>query len=346
MTHPQILGLATGVPAHRYTQTEIYDGFLAPHLDNRRARMLFDAAEIDTRHSVITDPGWLACNPSTEARNDFYLQQAQPLGHEVAQRALANADLSPADIDDFILVSCTGFDSPGLDVVLARDLGMPPTLRRTAIIGMGCFGFFPALRHALGSVARHPGSRALILNLELTTIHFQHDRSLRNVIASAIFADGASAVIVGQGQPGQLKIIDTLTYSDLNALDHMAFHVTDKGFKMNLSPKIPEVLQGIVPHLVEKLLQPHRLSTSNVRFWGIHPGGAKILDYLEPALELDQDELRFSREVLRRCGNMSSPTIVFVLEAIMRDGDPRPGDYGILMAFGPGLTIELGLVQW
>lgn len=346
MNQPHIQSLATAVPEHRYTQMEIYDGFLAPYLDNRRARMVFEAAQIDTRHSVITDPAWLAANPSTEVRNDLYLAEAQRLGRRVIQRALDRAGLGPGDIDEFVVVSCTGFDSPGLDVLLAGQLGMRPTLRRTAIIGMGCYGFFPGLQRALGGLALHPDSQVLILNLELTTLHFQHDRSLRNVIASAIFADGASAVVLGAGNGGQARIIDTLTYCDYQTLDHMAFHVTDRGFKMNMSTKIPDVLRDNTPRLVEQLVRPHGLTIHDIRFWGVHPGGAKILDYLEQALNLEPDALRFSRRVLREKGNMSSPTVIFVLEAIQQEGKPQAGDYGLLLAFGPGLTTEMCLLQW
>jgi predicted naringenin-chalcone synthase len=126
----------------------------------------------------------------------------------------------------------------------------------------------------------------------------------------------------------------------------MGFHLSDKGFQIRLATRVPKVLKAVVPDLVTNLLDRAGLETGDIRFWGIHPGGAKIVDYLEEALELEPDDLRYSRQVLREYGNMSSVTIFFVLDEIMRQGQPRPGDYALLQGFGPGLTIELCLLQW
>src|SRR5262245_39611609 len=138
MSRPAILGLATGVPQYRHTQMDIHDRWTAGYIKSERAKAIFRAAEIDTRHSVLENAAFLADQPGTAARNAFYLQAARPLARETILQALAQAGLSPADIDHFVVVSCTGFDTPGLDVILAADLEMRPTLRRSALIGMGC----------------------------------------------------------------------------------------------------------------------------------------------------------------------------------------------------------------
>ena len=137
-----------------------------------------------------------------------------------------------------------------------------------------------------------------------------------------------------------------MTYSDYSTQDLMGFHISDKGYQIHLSTRVPKVLRGIVPELLSDFLGQSGLTIPDIQFWGIHPGGARIIDYVGEALDLPPDELRYSREVLRQYGNISSVTIFFVLDEIIRQGRPQPNDYGLLLAFGPGLTIELCLVQW
>ena len=345
---PKILSLATGAPAHQHDQMEIHDRWLFPYIKSQRARAIFAASEIDTRSSVLANADFLADEPGTEARNKLYMDTARPLAAEVIRRALVEAGLSPTDVDHFLVISCTGFDCPGLDVLLAADLEMRPDLRRSALIGMGCHAGLAALDRAMLELAARPHNHALLLAAEFGTLHFQHGRSIENMVASALFGDGLAAVVVGpeEAPAAGPRILDTLTYTDPTTQDLMGFHLSDKGFQIRLATRVPKVLRAIVPGLVTDLLGRAGLSTADIRFWGIHPGGAKIVDYLGEALELEPADLRYSRQVLRRYGNMSSATIFFVLEEIIHQGQPRPGDYGLLQGFGPGLTIELCLVQW
>jgi predicted naringenin-chalcone synthase len=280
------------------------------------------------------------------------MARALPLGAETIARCLAGAGLRPADVDDFFVVSCTGLDIPGLDLRLAGQLGMRSDLRRTCVLGMGCYGAFPALHRAREAVAAHPGRLALVLALELCSLHLQDDDSLENMVVSALFADGAAAVLIGTGDeaaglaPRGPRLVDGATYCDYTTFDHMAFHVTDHGFQMRLSAYVPDVLAANVEGFIDPLLARNGLTRADIAFWGVHPGGSKILDYLQQRLGLDEAQMRFSRAVLRDYGNMSSPTILFVLDQIQRLGQPAPGDYGLLMAFGPGLTMEAAVIQW
>lgn len=343
---PAILGLATALPPNRHAQLDIYELFMVPRIGrNRLVRAAFVGAEIDFRHSVFADGHFYDQPQSTEARNSVYMQHARPLGAEAIGRCLADAGLSAKEVDELFIVSCTGLDTPGLDLLLAADLGMRHDLRRTSILSMGCYAAFPALLRAADAVRARPGSHALVLCLELCTLHFQDDPSIDNLMAIALFADGAAAALVGDA-PGGPRLLAFRTFSDYQTLDHMAWHLTDHGFQMRLSAYVPDVLRAQVAQLVDPLLHSHGLTREGVRFWGIHPGGSRILDYLQEALGLSEEELQFSREVLRQFGNMSSPTILFVLEEMRRRGSPQPGDYGVLMAFGPGLTIEMCLLQW
>ena len=348
MNKATILGLATAVPEYQHNQMELHDRWLSPFINSSRARSIFEAAEIDTRHSVLPTSEFLADEPGTKARNELYMQTARPLAAETIRRALSQANLTPTDVDHFVVISCTGFDSPGLDIILAGDLGMRPTLRRSALIGMGCYAGLTGLDRGLLELAARPSSRALILSVEFGTIHFQHGRSLENMVAGALFGDGLAVAVMGPGIAGhgQPRVENTMTYSDYSSQDQMGVHLSDNGFRIHLSTRVPKLLQAIVPTLVAEFLAQTELIAADINYWGIHPGGARILDYVGQALALGPDDLRFSRRVMRSYGNMSSATIFFVLNEIMTQGNPQPGDYALLLAFGPGLTIELCLLRW
>jgi predicted naringenin-chalcone synthase len=346
MGTPAILGLATVVPPNRHSQWEIYERLVVPRIGSiRLVQAAFMGAEIDYRHSVLADEHFYAQAQSTEARNQVYMQHARPLGAEAIRRCLADAGLTAEDVDDLIIVSCTGLDTPGLDLLLAAELGMRDNLRRTSILAMGCYAGLTGLIRAADAVRARPGTRALVLCVELCTLHFREDLDLDNLISIALFADGVAAALVGDALGGP-RLLGHYTFSDYQTLDHMAWHLTDRGFRMKLSAQVPDVLRAQTGPVLEQLLGPAGLRRGDIRFWGIHPGGSRILDYLQAELGLDADALRFSRQVLREYGNMSSATVLFVLEEIRRQGSPQPGDYGVLMAFGPGLTLETWLVQW
>jgi alkylresorcinol/alkylpyrone synthase len=352
LTRPAILGLATGLPANRFTQAETFE-IVAPFLgQNSRARAAFRAARIAYRHAVIS-PDFYTVERTTEARNAAYLAAAVPLGEATLQRCLVDAGVPLDAVDYLTVVSCTGIDIPGLDLLLAGRLGLRPDLRRTCVLGMGCYAAFPGLLRAQEAVLARPNSLVLVLALELCSLHFQTgDDSTENAIVAALFADGAAAVLVGDADahadlghaPAQL--IDTATHCDYTTLDHMAFHLTDHGFQMRLSAYVPELLAADIEGFVDDLLHRNGLARRDVRFWGIHPGGAAILDHLQLCLGLGDEQMRFSRQVLHDYGNMSSPTILFVLDQIQRTGDVRPGDFAVLLGFGPGLTIEGALLRW
>lgn len=348
MTSPTVLGLSIRVPENRHDQMDIHDRWLLPYIHSRRARAVFAAAEIDTRYSVLADSSFLADEPGTKARNDLYIQAARPLAAAAICQALAQASLTPGDVDHFIVISCTGFDNPGLDVILAAEQGMRPDLRRSALIGMGCHAGLTGLDRAMLEVMARPSSHALILAVEFGTLHFQHGASLENMVAGALFGDGLAAAIIGPKTDANRgpHLLETLTYSDYSSRDLMGFHLSDQGYQIHLATRVPKVLRDLVPDVVTNFLNRAGLTPADMSFWGIHPGGAKILDYVGEALALTPTNLRYSRQVLRQYGNMSSATIFFVLDEIIRQGQPQPGDYALLLAFGPGLTVELCLVGW
>lgn len=348
-TTPQILGLATGVPAPRYSQAELFDQMRHLGLgSDPRTETIFRNAGVAYRHAVVGGD-YFAETRTTQVRNMCYLEEAVPLGEDVIRRCLKSAGRSASDIHDFVVVSCTGIDTPGLDLQLAGRLGMRPDLRRTSVLGMGCYAAFPGLLRAREAVSAGRADRiALVLTLELCSLHLQMDDTLENMVSAALFADGASAVLIGtKDHHGSGPwMLDAATHCDYTTLDHMAFRLTDHGFQMRLSAYVPDLLAAEIEKFVDQLLDQNQLSRQDIRFWGVHPGSGKILDHVQNRLGLSDAEMCYSREVLHDYGNMSSATILFVLDRIQREGKPQPGDYGVLMAFGPGLTMESMLVRW
>ncbi len=350
MTAPSILALSTGVPRIRYSQQEILDRFLGYLGENgRRSRAIgaiFERAGVDYRYTVV-DETFYAGEQSTETRNDRYMAEAVPLGESLLRRGLDAAGVRSDEIDDFIVVSCTGFSIPGLDLHLAGRLGMRPDLRRTCVLGMGCYGSFPGLLRATEAAATRPGRLALVMSLELCSLHLQRNTTAESVVSSALFSDGAAMALVGVDEASSgPRIVGMATHCDYQTLDHMSFSLTDQGFRMYLSSYVPELLAAQVEQFVDALLAEHGIARDDVRHWGIHPGSTKIVDYVQARLGLSDDQVSHSHAILSEYGNMSSATILFVLDRIQQCERPARGDYGVLMAFGPGLTMEGALLQW
>lgn len=355
MSYPTLTSIGTALPAHRRSQQQLLDQYtqLLPRSKARLTRAVFENSQIDHRYVALEDLVEFGAQRRTTAeRNDRYVLEAVPLGRAAVERALANAGLTPQDVDDFVVVSCTGLDTPGLDLRIAGELGMRANLRRTVIGSMGCYGAFPGINRALTSVLARPGSRALVLCVELGSIHMQRDTSRETIVSSALFADGAAAVVVSShpedadAAAPRPQLLDNETRCDYQTFDDMSFHVTDEGFRMYMSSYVPNVLATNIAALLEPLLTRNGLTPNSISHWGIHPGGARILDHLQESLDLGDEAMAPSFGVLRDYGNMSSPTVLFVLDNIQQTRAPQLGEYGILMAFGPGLTMEALLLRW
>ena len=366
MTHPSILSIGTAVPRNHYDQSYICNN-LMPALNSRRAPAVFRATDIEARHSVVDDLSWLVDNPGNGERLGAYMTRALPLGVAAIERALEQAQMLPEEVDHLIVASCTGVDTPGLDVKISEAMGMSPYLRRATLVGMGCQALLPSLYQAANIVQLQPSAAVVVLTLELCTLHFQHGRTLKNMLGSALFGDGASAAVVGtsngvvnidtihsnavfsgvsNGTEPQPQLLDTLTYSNYQNQKDLAFHPGDTGYQIVLSGRIPELIGNQVPPLIDQLLTRNDLYRNQISHWVVHPGGMKILDEVEAGLDLEDGTLDVSRDVLREYGNMSSATLLFVLRKLMTQHRPQPGDYGILVGLGPGVTIELGLLRW
>lgn len=353
MSLPLITDLVTANPGRLYPQAEAAEKYVRLMTDQRRARAvhaIFNKTGVGSRYSV-GDESFYSQPRSTQERNDKYMEAAVPFGEATLQKLFAQSEYTPQDIDDFMIVSCTGYSIPGLDLHLAGRLGMRNDLRRTCILGMGCYGSFPGLRRASESVSSGHNRVALVLSLELCSLHLQFDTSAETAVSAGLFADGAAAAIVSMDSPPTSektmpRLMNFKTQCDYQTLDEMSFTVSDTGFRMYLSSYVPDVLAANVEAFVDDLLAECHLTRDQITHWGIHPGSTKIVDYVADSLELAHDQVDAAHQVLHDYGNMSSATILFVLNHIQQTKQPQQGDYGVLMAFGPGLTIEGALVQW
>jgi len=339
-----ITGRGWAVPA-AMPQDRLWDGFFAEHYGHSRiAKRVWQRSGIQTRHGVADPREEDVSAWSTAARMRRFVAEALPLGKEALTSCLADAKLQPSDVGQLTVVSCTGYATPGLDVLLARDLGLPASAQRLHVGHMGCYAALPALATAAdAAVAR--GRTTLLLCLELTSLHIQPaDQDVEQMVAHALFSDAAAAVAVAPAGPG-LELVDLVSRTDAPQAGLMSWDVTDLGFRMGLSPRVPTVLSGHVVEVVGGLLAAHGLAVDDVAHWAIHPGGPRIVDVVASRLGLGDDQVTDSRAVLREHGNCSSATVLLILDRVLARADLHRGDHVVAMAFGPGLTLYAALLR-
>lgn len=330
------------------TQDDLWNGFFVHHyggVQRALAQRIFRNSGVVTRHAAINPTIEDASGWSTAKRMRRYLTEAMPLGKSAITDALDAADLAPADVGLLAVCSCTGYVTPGLDILLARDIGMTSSVQRLFIGHMGCYAALPGLG-VVGDFAIARDRPAVLLCLELTSLHIQPPSAESDQIVShALFADAAAAVVVEPGTSSGYgyEIIEIASVTDVATADHMTWDVTDLGFRMGLSPRVPDVLAAHVAGLVDDLLDRNGLNRSDVDGWAVHPGGPRIMDVIERELGLDPAALAESRAVLAEHGNCSSPTVLMVLDAL-RARPVRP-DTVVMLAFGPGLTLYATLLR-
>jgi predicted naringenin-chalcone synthase len=278
-----------------------------------------------------------------------YRREAPPLARQAVDRCMAAAPhVSVAAISHLIVVTCTGFFAPGLDILLQRELGLRPDVQRQVIGFMGCYGAFNGLRAARAACLADPEACALVVCVELCSIHFQQEMTMNNLVANCLFADGAAAALVtnepaGSGR-GLLALEDSYTVVEEDSLDQMTWAITDTGFQMTLGPDVPNTLRDGVGPFVDALLGRNGLARDRVGFWAVHPGGRRIVEAVQERLRLEDADLEPSYGVLADHGNMSSPTVLFVVERCL-ERRPKAGTRGVALAFGPGLTLESFLLR-
>ena len=341
-----LLSLATAVPPNRIAQSDAKElgrrafGGKAALFD--RLSSVFDNAGIDNRH-LVAAPDWYEHSHGWAERNAIYLQAAEQLFVEAATAAIDKAGLIPRDIDGVVGVSTTGIATPSLEARVGPRLGLRPDVRRVPLFGLGCAGGVSGLATAARLASADPGSRWLFVTVETCSISI---RLVSNdpaaVVATALFGDGAAAAVVGSGEPGLARIAGSgeKLWPDTQRI--MGWDIEDPGLAVVFDRAIPPFIERELALAIEEILRGLHLQRGDIGRFCCHPGGVKVIDAIETALELPKGELDLEREVLRDFGNMSAPTVLFVLERLLERGLPQQV---LMTAFGPGFTCAGLLLQ-
>jgi predicted naringenin-chalcone synthase len=354
----KIISIGTSLPAHRHQQEEIMHFmqhvYAMNEADKRKLKFLYHQSAIETRYSVVADYNkkineWkfypqsenLEPFPSLELRMIWYNKYAPPLSVD-AIRDCIDKHLSAKDITHLITVSCTGMSAPGLDLQVMELMDLPKNIYRSSVNFMGCYAAIHAMKMADAICKHDTNAKVIIVCTELCTLHFQKEPTADNIASSLLFADGAAAMLITHDSFDKhgLHIDDFYSEVVTKGKKDMAWELSSTGFLMTLSGYVPELIEEDFESLVNRALLHAKKTTKNISNWCIHPGGRRIVDAIAKTLKLPQTALQHSYDVMREYGNMSSPTILFVLKKIMQQltNGSQAEIFGA--AFGPGLTME------
>jgi alkylresorcinol/alkylpyrone synthase len=345
-----IAGTATAVPPHIITREivkeRIKDVFSLDGTRLEAIRSVIDNSRIDQRYSVF--PVDYIVEPRPLSRiNAEYREKAVELGLEVTRQALAQAEMFPSDVDLLITVSCTGVMIPSLDAYIAMEMGFRSDVRRLPITELGCAAGAAGLARAWEYLAAFPDRTALLVSVELPTLTFQRkDFSQANLISAILFGDGAAGVVITGRDASGPRIVASESFLFPDSLGAMGFDLRDSGFHIALSRDVPQLIREKIKGLADGFLARNGLKRRDVSAFLLHPGGQKLLSFMEAELELSSRDTEISWDVLRRFGNLSSASVLFILQEWMRRREMPPKSYGLLMSFGPGFTAEMLLLQW
>lgn len=359
----QILGMGTALPEFAITQVyaaKASEAFLCSTENQRRVlHRLFRMSGVEKRYSVLlereaegaitqafyhTKQNAEDNGPGMAARMQKYEEHAPKLAQIAAQRALAAADIPARAITHVVTVSCTGFFAPGLDYHLINALGLSPQTQRTHVGFMGCHGAMNGLQAAFAQAHAHNEAHVLVCAVELCSLHYRYEWNPEQIVAQALFADGAAAVVVKKSSAEKnaaWRIADFNSFLIPNTKDAMSWRISDNSFVMTLAPQLPERLNLYLHDWLSAWLAKHGLDVRDVKSWAVHPGGPRILGAAAHSLQLAESELQASRAVLREYGNMSSPTILFILQELQTRAAETPC---VALAFGPGVVAEAMLI--
>lgn len=340
--YPRIVALATTAPDYAPEQSVIFDKvFRSKFGDVPRAEEIFCNVGVKTRHAFY-DPSkeGNGDQKTTAERMQIWKQGAMELGRRAIGTAIA--DIDKADIGSFVMASCTGYDTPSPDILLAKELALSAALRRTFIGHVGCHAAFVAIKSALDSLAARPEKAVLVNCTEICSAHVRtSETTIEQIVCQALFGDASAALVLSNDPDSNgPEILCTHTETLYAGWDQLGWSIRDDGFRMSLSPLIPHSIGRAVEGFVERMLEPLGIRRSDVQHWGIHPGGPKIVEAVARALSLPEEKTTPSLGILADYGNCSSSTILLILERILETECPQPGEHGVLLAFGPGLTME------
>lgn len=354
-----IQSIGTALPPFVTDQSVIAD-FMVRHLklneeEERNLRILYRASGIQKRYSVIQDfhtpmngHAFFKDNlqfPSAKPRMELYQKHAIGLAEKAVSEALSSFEKEK--ITHLITVSCTGMYAPGLDIELIERLGFRTDIQRTSINFMGCYAAFNAMKMANQIIEANSSAKVIVVCVELCSIHLQEKKDEENLLANAIFGDGAAALLMtSEVAPKSLELKKFYSDLALSGKKEMGWYIGDDGFEMKLSSKVPDVIKNGISELTDRLFQNIELTLSDIEFFAIHPGGKRILEVIEEKLSISKEQNRHARAGLRTHGNMSSPTVLFIMKSILNTIENEDDQKHILsFAFGPGLTLESAVLK-
>lgn len=349
-----IRSIGTALPTYHYSQTEmvqaskvIYRSVLK-ELDE--IELIFKNAQVEHRYFILPIEKILKLGSFVE-RNRIFFEEGLKLAQKAVQNCLEKSQLSPTEIDSILFVSSTGFTTPPLDAYLMNHFQFSPSTKRCSVFGWGCLGGVAGLAKANEYVKAYPQERILLVNLELCSLAYQaEDRSMKSLIASVLFNDAATAVIVEGDEVASAKsfhprLLKSRSFLFPNSYHLMGWEHQESGLQVVLSPEIPRIVRDHVKEFVDLFLEDHSLSIRDLKRILPHSGGAKILSALEKAIQSHPEQTALSWESLRDFGNVSSCSILFTLEKALQKKN-LPGDFTLLLAFGPGFSAEGLMLQW
>nr|AYM52269.1 naringenin-chalcone synthase [Stigmatella aurantiaca Sg a15] len=351
---PFVRAVGRGLPPHYAHQGQLIESFRTLW-----AQKHFNLERLEELHRAVNVSGRFLALPIEEypslvtfqQRNDAWIRCAVELGEKVVAQALEKSGLGPRDVDHIFFVTVTGLATPSIEVRLANRLGFRSDIKRTPIFGLGCVAGAAGLARAADYLRAFPSHTAVVLSVELCSLTLQReDLSIPNIIASGLFGDGAACVVL-QGAEATLprpapRVVasQSVLYPDTERV--MGWDIVDTGFKVVLSAKVPQLVKEHIRGNVDAFLAAHRLSRGDIRHWIAHTGGPKVLQAFEESLELPEGAIARSWASLKEVGNLSSSSVLFVLGETLESQAPREGDWGVLMAMGPGFCSELVLLRW
>ena len=340
MSTPRIVGSATAVPPYHWEQAALlrmagYDGQRAGFFSN---------SQIDGRY-LYMDPETFTPDESVDQLNDRFRRGAIEIGAEAVRRVLGRAGWEPADLDFLATTTCTGRLCPSLDAHLIRQLALKPCIQRVHVGDTGCASAMVALEQAHNHLKAFPHHRAVVVAVELCSAAYYDDDRMESAVAHAIFADGAGAVALnteGEG-PG---IIEHRTLFRPEHLSAMGFEYPGGRPRVVLSKEVRRIGAAMMKEMADVLLGSQGLKKEDIQHWVLHSAGRRVIEQARRLMELDESQIAHSRRVLRHFGNMSSATVLFVLDELLRAREAVPGDWGLMIALGPGFAAEGALLRW